>query len=240
MGNEIKSCSHSKSFLIKEFLKHDFEKIIYNLKSFNNKNGTNWLSKVNTSPPNSTRIKELLIRSDTLMSPVVKNHSLRSYLFGKVISFLDEQDVDEEVFFAGTYLHDLGLERECINTTFELVGANEAVRICSESFSEKEKEQIHEMIVLHDAIGTALSKSNELKYLHIGAGTDVAGLWSYRLNEKTMKSVYEEHPSLNHIEIMINLLKMRLKENPKMFLSQMINLGFLGKMKKYENSVKKY
>lgn len=177
-------------------------------------------------------MQKIITLADKLYDGPLFNHGIRSYAFGKILMSLNDEKVDNEVFFIGSLLHDLGLIKDCTGTTFELIGADEACAHCSDILTAKQLDIIHEMILLHGAIGYAENKSNELKYLHYGAGVDVADLWSHRLNEQNYFEVYSKYPSQGHIPYMIDLLKKRMNENPNMYLSTVINLGFLGKMKK--------
>lgn len=226
----------SKCFVIKEMLRMDFEKTRYLLKQkFSSANGVSL--DLNFSIPDSRRITEVIERGNEIYDPAIAAHCIRSYFFGKIFANIEKKKIDDEVFFAGSFLHDIGLNQSSSSVTFEVAGANCASQMCQRSFSTTEISIISEMISLHDAIGMANSGSSELRFLHMGAGLDVAGLWSYLLPEDLILKVYREAPANNFSNTIISLLKERMREHPKMFLSTLIRLGFYGKIKKWHREV---
>lgn len=225
----------SKCGLIKNLVKHEIRETIYKAQKLLGSSRGRYIDEKDWETPKSERTSKILNLAKELNHPALFNHGLRSYSFGKIMMSIAGESVEDEVFFAGSLLHDLGLMRDCTGTTFELVGANEACGHCRSFFEKRELEIIHEMIVLHDAVGHAENRSKELKYLHYGAGIDVADLWSHRIDEINYTEVFQKYPSLDHINLMIQLMKKRLNENPIMHLSTLMNLGFTGKMKKHKS-----
>ncbi|MEH0860444.1 hypothetical protein [Halobacteriovorax sp. DPLXC-1] len=228
----------SKCGLISSLIKHDIKESVYKLKLKLNINKRPYINTETITPPNSERVRKITKIATELYHPALFNHGIRSYAFGKLMMNILNEDVDDEVFFIGSLLHDLGLMRDCTNSTFEIVGAKEAVHICKEHYKEEELQKINEMIILHDAVGHAENKSKELKYLHYGAGIDVADLWTHRINPKNYDDIFKKYPSLNHIEVMIGMMKNRMLENPDMYLSTLIKLGFFDKMRNHKMAKK--
>ncbi|MFG1503754.1 hypothetical protein [Halobacteriovorax sp. ZH5_bin.2] len=224
-----------KCGVIKSLIKYDLKETIYRSKMALSRRSASYISSVEWSVPKSEKVERIIALADKLYDGPLFNHGIRSYAFGKILMSLNNEKVDNEVFFIGSLLHDLGLIKDCTGTTFELVGADEACAHCHDILTPKQLDIIHEMILLHGAIGYAENKSLELKYLHYGAGVDVADLWRHRLNEQNYFEVYNKYPSQGHIPYMIDLLKKRMNENPNMYLSTVINLGFLGKMKQHKH-----
>ena len=225
----------SKCGLIKNLVKHEVHETFYKAKKLLGSSRGGYISVKDWEIPKSDRVSNILKLAKDLNHPALFNHGLRSYSFGKIMMSIAGERVDEEVFFAGSLLHDLGLMRNCTGTTFEVVGADEACGHCKDTFNKKELEILHEMILLHDAVGQAENKSKELKYLHYGAGIDVADLWSHRIDVKNYNEVFQKYPSLDHINIMIQLMKKRLSENPNMHLSTLMSLGFTQKMRRHKS-----
>lgn len=225
----------SKCGLIKSLVQHEVNELIYRMQRILSSSKGAYVRPFEWGVPKSIKANKILELAKQLNHPEILNHGLRSFAFGKILMRLSGEKVDDEVFFAGSLLHDLGLMRDCTGSSFELVGANEAYEHCEEIFEKRDLEVLYEMILLHDAIGMASDKSLELKYLHYGAGIDVADLWTHRISVENYKEVYNKYPSHNHIEFMISLLKQRLNENPKMYLSTLMKLGFTRKMRKHQS-----
>lgn len=225
----------SKCGVIASLVKHEFKESCYKAAQVLRGGGNRYIDPLEWQVPKSERILKISRLASKLNNSALLNHGYRSFAFGKIMMNLAGENVDNEVFFTGAVLHDLGLMRDCTGTTFEVVGANEACGHCREDFSKKDLEIIYEMILLHDAVGRAENKSLELKYLHYGAGIDVADLWSHRINSKNYQEVFKSYPSHGHIEVMLDLMGRRLRENPKMFLSTLLKLGFEKKMRNHQS-----
>lgn len=223
-----------KCGLIKKLIKHELVEFCYRTNMMIQRRSPRYLGRVDWEIPKSENIQKILKLAKRLYQGPLFNHGIRSYAFGKILMTLNEEVVDNEVFFLGCLLHDLGLKQECGDISFEIVGAESACQHCKEFLNSEQLDIMHEMIRLHDAVGEAENKTLELKYLHYGAGVDVADLWTHRLNEKNYHEVFIDYPSENHIHYMIDLMKDRMNENPNMYLSTLINLGFYKKMKKHK------
>ncbi|HZZ45448.1 MAG TPA: hypothetical protein VFE65_01030 [Pseudonocardia sp.] len=59
-------------------------------------------------------------------SPYLLHHSYRVYLFGLALARLDAVEVDEELAFVASTLHDLNLEHPTAGQCFAVVGAHRA------------------------------------------------------------------------------------------------------------------
>ncbi|MEV6768770.1 phosphohydrolase [Nocardia sp. NPDC051030] len=65
---------------------------------------------------------------DTL-PPWLFNHSMRTYFFARVLTQIDGIKVDDELAYAGSLLHDRGLDRPTPGRCFTVVGGERAVAV---------------------------------------------------------------------------------------------------------------
>ncbi|MDG9702517.1 HD domain-containing protein [Streptomyces sp. DH37] len=111
--------------------------------------------------------------------PAIFNHSMRTYLYGRLAGerrgLLPGRDYDDELLFLGCVLHDIGLTPEGDgDRSFDLDGADLAARFLTERGVEPERvEVVWDAIALHLHHEVAVRKRPEIALVTIGAGTDL-------------------------------------------------------------------
>ena len=128
--------------------------------------------------PDSTLTRkavDLLFRVSPL---VLRAHVLRTFVFGSLVGKRQGLRYDEELFFLGAILHDLGLTKGFRSSDrFEVVGADAADAFLKEEGVESERREIvWDAIALHTSVAIASRKRPEIALVHIGAGVDVLGM----------------------------------------------------------------
>lgn len=110
--------------------------------------------------------------------PII-DHSIRSFLFARLVAddegCLRDADYDEDLLFAATVMHDLGLgEHAPGQGRFEVEGADLAAGLLREQgIAEPDVDRVWEAIALHSSIGIA-DRRGLLTYLtHKGVFIDV-------------------------------------------------------------------
>src|SRR6476620_8460889 len=100
-----------------------------------------------------------LVRSTE--SQPIANHSIRSFLFARVLAdhegCLNDAAYDEQLLFAATVMHDLGLgEHARGHARFEVEGADLAAAVLREhGVGDADVDRVWEAIALHSAHGLA-------------------------------------------------------------------------------------
>jgi HD superfamily phosphodiesterase len=120
-----------------------------------------------------------LVRS-TETRPIV-DHSIRSFLFARLLAehegCMNDAAYDEELLFAATVMHDLGLgDHARGQARFEVEGADLAAAVLREhGVAEADVDRVWEAIALHSSHGLA-ERLGLLTYLtHKGALTNAEG-----------------------------------------------------------------
>ncbi|MDM8011372.1 MAG: HD domain-containing protein [Parasphingorhabdus sp.] len=109
---------------------------------------------------------------------VLSTHVLRTFVFGALVGERQGLRYDEELFFLGAILHDLGLTTGFRSSDrFEVAGADAAdAFLKDEGIDSERREIVWDAIALHTSIGIATRKRPEIALVHIGAGVDVLGM----------------------------------------------------------------
>lgn len=123
--------------------------------------------------------------------PVLMQHNYRTFRFGR--TFVTD-DLDEEVAFVASMLHDIGLVDAHLGTTsFELVGAEVAAR-----FLESQGWPIHRIRLVEQAIirhvELVSADSPEMRVVQAGAAFDVAGFPFEAIRWSTTEDIVAAHP----------------------------------------------
>jgi HD domain len=138
-----------------------------------------------------------LVRS-TEARPIV-DHSIRTFLFARLLAdhegCLDDAAYDEELLFAATVMHDLGLgEHARGHARFEVEGADLAAAVLREhGVAEVDVDRVWEAIALHSSHGLA-ERRGLLTYLtYRGVFVD-AGRITDVVAEALRKEVFAAYP----------------------------------------------
>lgn len=146
-------------------------------------------------PPSSVLTRAAEEYAQQRLTPMLLNHSYRTYAFGMALGALESVDVDRELFFAAAMLHDVGLAGHRQPVDFTLASAR-AARDVAEAvgLSTAGTETVRDAITLHHTPGVALDHGPVAYLLSAGAGVDVAGLRSWQLPPKFLARVVEQRP----------------------------------------------
>jgi hypothetical protein len=130
--------------------------------------------------------------------PIV-DHSIRSFLFARLVAdeegCLGDAAYDEDLLFAATVMHDLGLGDHAQGRgRFEVEGADLAAGVLREhGIAEADVDRVWEAIALHSSIGIA-DRRGLLTYLtHKGVFID-AGRLADAVAERLRRDVFNAYP----------------------------------------------
>ena len=149
------------------------------------------------TPPSSTLTRAAEEYARPRLTPMLLNHSYRTYAFGMAFGALESVDVDRELFFAAAMLHDVGLAGRPQRVDFTLTSAR-AARDVAETvgLSTAGTETMRDAITLHHSPGVTLEHGPVAYLLSAGSGVDVAGLRSWQLPPGVLERAVEERPRL--------------------------------------------
>ena len=135
----------------------------------------------------------------TSESQPIVDHSIRSFLFARLVAdeegCLNDAAYDEDLLFAATVMHDLGLgEHAQGQGRFEVEGADLAADVLREhGVAEADVDRVWEAIALHSSIGIA-DRRGLLTYLtHKGVFIDV-GRIADAVADRLRQEVFNAYP----------------------------------------------
>jgi HD domain len=133
------------------------------------------------------------------MSRLIVDHSIRSFLFARLLAnhegCLDDADYDEDLLFAATVMHDLGLgEHAKGEARFEVEGADLAAAVLrGHGVVERDVDRVWEAIALHASLGIAHRRGRLTSLTHNGVFID-AGRITDGVADRLRQEVLEAYP----------------------------------------------
>jgi len=132
-------------------------------------------------PTGSLADASLEIAHSSLSRPII-DHSIRSFLFARLLAdregVLDDADYNEELLFAASVMHDLGLGKHATGEArFEIEGADLAAAVLrGHGVAERDVDRVWEAIALHASVGIAHRRGLITSLTHKGVFEDAGGI----------------------------------------------------------------
>jgi hypothetical protein len=148
----------------------------------------------------------------------IHKHVLRTFVFGTLAARAEGIGFDEELFFLGAVLHDLGLTERfgAPAGRFEVVGADAAeLYLSGEGVAAERAAVVWEAIALHTSNGIALRRAPEVAFVHIGVSIDVLGLGLEKLPPAVVEQTIEALPRDNFKKVFVEALVSRIQKDPQ-------------------------
>ena len=127
---------------------------------------------------------------------VVAAHSERSYQFAAAFAATDGVELDDEVLYLGTVLHDVGLSPAAEGSErFEVRGANLVRALLLNHGMERDRiDNVWDCIAMHASTPLARHKSLETRYANRGIALDVRGSGVEALEPTLVRTVLDRWP----------------------------------------------
>jgi hypothetical protein len=149
--------------------------------------------------PTGPLAKASLALARSTESPPIVDHSIRTFLFARLLAdhegAINDAAYDEQLLFAATVMHDLGLgEHARGHARFEVEGADLAAAVLREhGVADADVDRVWEAIALHSAHGLA-ERRGLLTYLtYRGVFVDVGQITDVVV-EALRKEVFAAYP----------------------------------------------
>ena len=167
-------------------------------------------------PPDTDLAKQARELVHTSCHPHLVAHSERSFQFAALVARTEDADVDLEVLYIGTLLHDVGLaERFAGPDRFEMRGANAARTMLLEADMEPSRaESVWDVIALHASPAIAAHKSTETRIANRGISIDVRGAGADRLPPDAVRAVLDAWPRSDFPAAFAQTLIEEVRANP--------------------------
>ena len=140
----------------------------------------------------ATEVRRLLDQC----APVIVAHCERSYQFAAAFAATDGVELDAEVLYLGTILHDVGLSPAADGAErFEVRGANFVRELLLDHGMERARiANVWDCIAMHASTPLARHKSLETRYANRGIALDVRGSGAEALEPALVRAVLDRWP----------------------------------------------
>jgi hypothetical protein len=147
-------------------------------------------------PPDTDLARQARQLLHTSCDAHVVAHCERSFQFAALLARADEIDLDVEVLYIGTVLHDVGLAAQFRGPErFEMRGANAVRTILRDAgMADARAENVWDVIALHASTAIATHKSVETRVANRGISIDVRGEGAERLPADAVRAVLDAWP----------------------------------------------
>jgi hypothetical protein len=166
-------------------------------------------------PDTDISLAALQLAQDQL-APFLFNHVMRSYAFGREAAALNGLKYDEEMYFLGAVLHDLGLVEKFIgDDRFEIDGADAAADFLSrQGYSDRKIAVVWDAIALHTTLSVPQRKQPEIALVQLGAGIDIGAIPRSLLTPETMEIILAEYPRIGFKKAMLTAMGNVIRRKP--------------------------
>ncbi|MFF0517036.1 HD domain-containing protein [Streptomyces sp. NPDC004250] len=158
-------------------------------------------------------------------SPSIANHSIRSYLFARLVAahlgMVAGRDHDERLLFLACVLHDLGLSPQGEHTQrFEVVGADRAAEFLTEhGLSAPEVDAVWEAIALHTTSQIAERRGALCLLVREGICVDFGGVIGPgvapdAVSDAQAREIHAIYPRLSMISSIVEAMATQAARDP--------------------------
>ncbi|KUN59599.1 metal-dependent phosphohydrolase [Streptomyces griseorubiginosus] len=178
-----------------------------------------------TSLPDTPLARAALSLAIGAESVPIANHSIRSYLFARLVArglgMVAGRDHDERLLFLACVLHDLGLAPEGEHTQrFEVVGADRAAEfLTAQGLPAAEVDAVWEAIALHTTSQIAERRGALSLLLREGICVDFGGVIGPGIvpdavTDEEARAIHEVYPRLSMVSSIVEAMATQAARHP--------------------------
>jgi hypothetical protein len=148
--------------------------------------------------PDSSIVRQAEQLARSVSNDTLFNHVMRCYWFGELFAQREGKQVDSELMFLSSVLHDLGLTDHASGPhRFEIEGANAArIFLVQQGVSSDQAQKVWDNIALH-VWDVNLFRDDTSRLMQLGLAYDVAGVADAQLDHVDVAEVVRRYPRLN-------------------------------------------
>jgi hypothetical protein len=174
------------------------------------------MTELPIAPPDTDLARHARDLVHASCEPHVVAHCERSFQFAALVARGEGIELDDEVLYIGTLLHDVGLATRFAGPDrFEMRGAN-AVRtmLLEAGMQPARAENVWDVIALHASTAIASHKSVETRIANRGISIDVRGAGFDRLPADAVRAVLDAWPRHEFPSAFSRTLIAEVRANP--------------------------
>jgi hypothetical protein len=146
-------------------------------------------------PPDSRLARQAEIACEEQPASIAA-HSYRTWIYGAALAAIDRVELDRELFYCATLVHDHAIATPVAGRDFTLGGAERALACAAAAgLQGEDAEKIADAICIHTTPGVTVDRDGALGcYVQWGAMVDGAGLRLWDVSEANVDAVLRDHP----------------------------------------------
>ncbi len=161
------------------------------------------------------------------LSDALVGHSYRTWLFGMALAAVDRRELDRELFYCGSLLHDHGIAQPTAGRDFTLASADRTLACASAAgVAEERAISLADAICVHTTPGVDVERDGALGcYLQWGAMVDGAGLRIWDISPANVEEILRRHPRAGFKRALIALMRAEAAAVPRGRFGLLVRCG---------------
>jgi hypothetical protein len=154
-------------------------------------------------------------------------HSYRTWLFGRALAVVDGNELDIELFYCGSLLHDHGIAQPTPGRDFTLASAERTLTCATTTGVGDDRAQtLADAICVHTTPGVAVDRDGALGcYLQWGAMVDGAGLRIWDVAPDNVTEILHRHPRVDFKRQLVAMMRAEAAAVPKGRFGLLVRCG---------------
>jgi hypothetical protein len=154
-------------------------------------------------------------------------HSYRTWLFGRALAAVDRRELDVELFYCGSLLHDHGIAHPTNGRDFTLASAERTLAGANAAgVAAARAETLADAICVHTTPGVTVARDGALGcYLQWGAMVDGAGLRIWDVSRANVDEVLRRHPRVDFKRQLVGMIRAEAETVPGGRFSLLVRCG---------------
>lgn len=161
-------------------------------------------------------------------SSAVMGHGYRTWMYGSGLAAIDKVELDPELFYVSSLLHDYGVDSAVKGQDFTIRSAERAAQCARDAgIDSASSDLVGDAITVHPTAGATVEKDGALGvYIQFGAIYDLVGLRAGDLSKKFRTDVIEAHPRAGATAAFTALVAAEAEAVPQGRFAQLHRCGF--------------
>lgn len=154
-------------------------------------------------------------------------HSYRTWLFGRALAAVDRRELDIELFYCGSLLHDHGIAQPTPDQDFTLASA-ERTLVCATTAraSDDRAQTLADAICVHTTPGVTVDRDGALGcYLQWGAMVDGAGLRIWDVAPGNVTEILCRYPRVDFKRQLVAMMRAEATAVPQGRFGLLVRCG---------------
>jgi hypothetical protein len=154
-------------------------------------------------------------------------HSYRTWLFGRALAAVDGSELDVELFYCGSLLHDHGIAQPTPGRDFTLASVDRTLACAATAgVSNDSSQALADAICVHTTPGVTVDRDGELGcYLQWGAMVDVSGLRIWDVAPANVVEALQRYPRADFKRQLIAMMRAEATALPQGRFGLLVRCG---------------